>query len=154
MILFLKKFFAINVGGYAFSFDALLAIVVFSIFLVFLNFPSIESQTVAVEKHKMLKLSDDLLDELDKAQIFQTFDVNQISSTIDVVLPQQFSWKMKIESFNFKNGDFVKFKEYTFGNTEQDLSSKDFVKSRRLFLTFSNQQTDLYSNAELWLWKK
>jgi len=129
------------------------AVIIFSAALFFVG-QSVLEHTSETAIYEMKKQANDILDILDSKDYLEEFDNEKITNTIDGLLMPGIDWKMRIESYTYSGGTFILQSTINIGNHSIELEGKKFVKSRRLFITFSGSKIDKYNSAELWLWKK
>lgn len=139
--------------GFALSFDALFAVMVFIVFLGIASYSMLEAPSEHGLRLGMQKAMDDSLDLLDRERILQKFD-SSIETELNKVVPVQYAYSLRIEEYRDRAGGFEKTGEKLFGSQLAIGENTEFVKGRRLFLTFESSQTERYYNAEYYVWVK
>lgn len=142
-----------NSKGYVLSVDAMLAILIFVTFLIAMSYSLFQESFGTIGELTASKMMGDALDLLDRENILESLDTNRMESEINKVMPSNIFWKIEIEEFRYQANYFMWQHTYSFGNTGAMLDDKEFVKGRRIFLTFSGNEIDRFYNLEYWLWK-
>lgn len=140
--------------GYVFSLDAFMAVFLTITIFAVLTHSLFGSTTDSFNTVSLKRIMNDSLSILDSKGVLQKLDGTEIEKEINAVMPIQFQWKMKIEEFEFVGSEFKKKNELNLGFTSINLTDKDVVKGRRLFLAFKDNEISKYYNAEYWAWIK
>ena len=146
--------FTRNKKGFALSLDAFLAITIFIVLVITANAIFSEEFSPAIEKTSTLKMANDLMDLLDYEDKLENADAQLLEEEINLALPERLDWKMEIETYTYNGVDFDLVSTQLLGDLSEDLTDKDLIKTRRLFLTFEDNQIKNYNNAEFTVWSK
>jgi len=138
--------------GYAFAAESFLAVLIFIMFFsISTNFFLAETENI-FSRVVMKRIALDTLDVFDEINNPNLVDAAIITEMVDSVLPERLSWRMQLTQQDLRAGDFVVANVFLVGNTTTDISARDVVKAKRLFLTYDSGQVQFYNTAELWLW--
>ena len=134
--------------GYAFFLDAMLAI---ALFILILNFISIEQTTP--QKFKFLLLRENLDKGFDflNANLLSTSNPSTLESYINSILPNNISYKAKVEEFSNKA---ALQNTYYFGDTDEDLNYKAYIVSQTIKISYfdSNNDVNRFYRITYWGW--
>lgn len=137
--------------GFALSIDALLSVIILSLFISAIYFFS--SQTSNNQHNPLLlkKQADDLLIMLDNSGDLSTLNSTVIGQSINSSIYPSLDWNMELRSYNYSSG-FVEDTNTTFGSNYSSI--ENLVLSQREFLIFQNNSIQHYAIARLRLWLK
>ena len=140
-------------GGYVFSADILLAVIVFILLFGAMQY-SLTEPGGGVETLQLRQIMDDTLSILDRDGSLQSFNETTIQNAVNGALPGQYAYKMHLEKWSISGSTQLLVDQKDFGDTTQDLSETPFVKGRRTFVKYAGSGIDSYYNLEYWAWVK
>jgi hypothetical protein len=139
--------------GYVLLFDALLAIVIFSLLLSATTDVQLD-ENKTFGKIQLQKQLNDSLDLLDKRDTLESLDPNVLEDNLNAILPPNVDWRLTLTGYEFKNDEF-KFKQTVqAGNLSASLNDRELNTSERIFFTIKNEAVDQYFIAVLEAWLK
>ena len=140
--------------GYVLSLDALMALLILITFIGAAGFSFLQESGNVIAKGETKKVMDDTMDVLDRENVLEGLDVAIIEEKINSSLPKNIFWKVKIEEFEYSQNNFTLRNTYSLGDTTTSLADIEFVKGRRLFLTFEDREILRFYNLEYWAWSE
>lgn len=136
--------------GFAFSLDAIFAIIVLGVFISALFFLSAQSEEDPYPSIILKKQADDALIAIDKTGELATLNTTLINNSLNSTFPSSVSWYMNITYYTYSSGNFTSAGNVTFG--EDYSSAREIVAGQREFLVFENRSIQYYGIARLRLW--
>jgi len=136
--------------GFAFSIDALLAVLVLMAFLAGVHFLSAGGETDNFTPLLLKKQAGDLLAVLDRGGELAGMNQSAIESTLNLSV-QTASWRIELKYYNYTNG-FVEAANMSFGDGME--YADEVVMAQREFLVMQNAGVRHYGVAKLRLWAK
>ena len=140
--------------GHMLTLDAAFSIVILMALVGIMGYVPLMGSNDPYSGLNMQRSMNDARDLLDAQGVLQQFDSNKISTEINSAMPVQYSWRMRIEKFSYANDSFTEMDEINFGAGDANLSGKDLMHGRRLFLTFANSEISYFYDAQYWVWVK
>ncbi len=145
-----NRFYLANKKGFHFSFDAVVAVIVFIIALG--TFFSVTYSPVAsAPKAFQKQIAIDLLNSADESGKLSSFDSNQIGTFINQNIPQNYNYFLNIRAFD--GNTFVLSSSFDV-NSAPDSNSSDVVEHRRYFASVSGGVVSYYGIAKIRMWPK
>ena len=129
-----------NEKGYVFSVDAILAVIIVVGLLGIMHFQSLPENDNAIGKLILKKNLNDSFDLLDRQQKLQTMNKVTIEADMNKIMQQNYGYRAAIEEYRYLgSNNFSKTSELKIGDFGADLNDAEYVKGRRIFLTFTTQ---------------
>ena len=140
--------------GYIFSADIVLAIIIFGVLFVSMQYTAIEAGTHTSKLLQLKQNMDDTLAVLDKESALQEFDVMEITGNINDSLDQRYSWRARKRSYEKGETEFVINGTAYLGDWTTELADKEFVGGNRIALKLDaeNKAIEEYYFIEYWGW--
>lgn len=140
--------------GVIFTSDALLAVVLLTLFAASLAYLSSKSSDGNLGKLLLKKQSSDLLLALDKSGRLATMDGNRINQTLAAALDMGTGYSIEIEYYNYtENGQtFALSQTYWLANGNSSRQGEIGI-SQRNFVVAKEGATPVFGVARLSLWK-
>ena len=139
--------------GFVFSLDAALAVIVLSLALSALFFLTSQSQESAAPQLMLKRLAGDSLALLDANGTFASMNSTLINSTLAAALPQQYSFNLSVEYYNYTNSSgFVSHMNISAGSQFPD--GQDSAESSRIFLVYNSTGPQQYGVAAIRVWRQ
>lgn len=135
--------------GFVFSLDAVLAIIVLSVFLATFSFLSAQAQSDPYPLIVLEKQANDLLIVLDKSGDLSTLNSSYLNLSINSTLPSSVLWNIELEYYTYSEG-FEKLGNFSIGYSYSAVNK--LAHAQREFLVFENNSVKYYGIARLELW--
>lgn len=140
--------------GFAFSIDALLAVVV-AIILIAGIFTNISRDKNKVENAYLQKVANDILVTLNKNKTLDTLNKTLIENILNEVTPAAIDYTLNITVYECQDQDcrsFVTVDGNSIYISSSTLAGSDSVTAKRVFLTFQDSRIKYFNTAELKVW--
>lgn len=144
--------------GFFFSIDTALAIVITTIIIFGIFFNLSKSQQDLSGGLYLSKLANDALITLDRNKTLDTLNETIIKNGLNDILPNNLAFKLNITVYECTNPVSTGCGEFSLTTGKNiyiivpNVTEKDSVPSKRMFLTFENNRIKYYSISELRVW--
>ena len=143
--------------GFALSLDALLSIVILSIFIIGLAYFSSQTEADPFTSLVLKKQASDTLLVLDKNGQLSLLNSTQLNSSLTSILPSALAWNLTISEYNnsdsFRNTGTISLASST-GSATAINANNSAVSVLREFVIINQSRVAGYGTAELKLWAK
>jgi len=140
--------------GFAFSIDALLAVVVATILIAGISTNILRDKN-KVENAYLQKISNDILVTLNKNKTLDTLNKTLIENILSEVIPDTIAYTLNITVYECQDQNCRNFVTVD-GNgiyiVSSNLTVSDSVTAKRVFLTFQDSRIKYFNTAELKVW--
>lgn len=143
--------------GYAFTIDAVFAVLVFIALLFYsVYFSSSPIKVDSLNNFELKQNFDAALLFLDENNSLQSMNSTIIGNDFNSLVPVRYDWRLKIEEYDYNSvtSSFDEIQELSVGNLSLDLNELAYVKGRRLAVSYADNDINKYYNAEYWGWLK
>ncbi len=136
--------------GFAFTIDATLAAIVFSVFILGVAFLSAEMQKDPYATALAKKQANDILLVLDKSGTLATTSQSIITNMTQAAMDGNSTWRLEVNYYNYSN-EFVLVNGFNYTHGANTNGSTEAVSERK-FLTFANGTIEYYGSARMTIW--
>ena len=135
-----------NRKGFILSLDAAIAVMIVFIFIAVSTFYIAKANEETLSRVQVVRAGSDIMNVLDRENVFETKDPVAISREIGSILPSMYEMRLRI------NGTFPE-KTITVETTNQTPQGQ-FVVSGERVIVLSNNSASNYAVANYWMWLK
>ena len=141
--------------GFVFSLDALLAISIVLIIFIALTFSLIKGQEDYLTKAMITKYTNDIIIILDQNETLDTFNETYIKEELTKIVPNSLCAMINMTSYEYKNKEFELDETVEIFLCEESFdNNQDIFIAKRGFLTFEDNRIDKYNLATIKVWLK
>ena len=119
----------------------------------FIGATTVNSFDFSSQKIVQKQLADDVLKASVDLNKLQTFDNGQINGFFLANIPSNYDYKLELNFYQLgSNSKFNLISPLVYGNTTTDLNNVTYIESKKVFLTFYNNDINKYASAKLRVW--
>ncbi|MEK6958703.1 MAG: hypothetical protein AABW59_01515 [archaeon] len=137
--------------GFSFILDALVAAVILLVAIAFVS-TSMLPQDYSLTKMAHKFAADDMLKTGIDANIIQGLNSSSIDTLFSSYISPQYKYRLEVKRYILNAGTYNLDSTFYFGDQITQLSTVDYVESRKVFYTYSGNAIGYYNSAKLDVW--